>query len=47
MLTCRVPTVFSRGYAEPASGKFSRAKPHLNIGTIGMSAQMLLPVGRD
>ncbi|CDO76641.1 hypothetical protein BN946_scf184868.g55 [Trametes cinnabarina] len=27
--------VFSRGYAEPASNKFSRAKPHLNIGTIG------------
>ncbi|EIW64407.1 translation elongation factor Tu [Trametes versicolor FP-101664 SS1] len=27
--------IFSRGYAEPASGKFSRAKPHLNIGTIG------------
>ncbi|KAI0778545.1 translation elongation factor Tu [Trametes elegans] len=27
--------IFSRGYAEPASSKFSRAKPHLNIGTIG------------
>ncbi|EJF67020.1 elongation factor Tu [Dichomitus squalens] len=27
--------VFARGYAEPASSKFSRAKPHLNIGTIG------------
>ncbi|KAI0830673.1 translation elongation factor Tu [Trametes gibbosa] len=27
--------VFSRGYADPASSKFSRAKPHLNIGTIG------------
>lgn len=28
-------TVFTRGYAEPSSTKFSRAKPHLNIGTIG------------
>ncbi|KAI8980652.1 translation elongation factor Tu [Trametes punicea] len=27
--------IFSRGYAEPAATKFSRAKPHLNIGTIG------------
>ncbi|KAI0721270.1 elongation factor Tu [Cerioporus squamosus] len=27
--------IFARGYAEPASTKFSRAKPHLNIGTIG------------
>ncbi|KAI0800905.1 translation elongation factor Tu [Fomes fomentarius] len=27
--------VFTRGYAEPSSTKFSRAKPHLNIGTIG------------
>ncbi|PIL31604.1 hypothetical protein GSI_06306 [Ganoderma sinense ZZ0214-1] len=27
--------VFSRGYAEAAPSKFSRAKPHLNIGTIG------------
>ncbi|RDX52076.1 elongation factor Tu [Lentinus brumalis] len=27
--------IFARGYAEPASSKFSRAKPHLNIGTIG------------
>ncbi|KAI0660438.1 translation elongation factor Tu [Cubamyces menziesii] len=27
--------IFSRGYAEPAASKFSRAKPHLNIGTIG------------
>ncbi|KAI0330546.1 translation elongation factor Tu [Cubamyces sp. BRFM 1775] len=27
--------IFSRGYAEPAANKFSRAKPHLNIGTIG------------
>ena len=27
--------VFLRGYAEPAASKFSRAKPHLNIGTIG------------
>ncbi|KAM5533111.1 hypothetical protein V8D89_013254 [Ganoderma adspersum] len=26
---------FSRGYAEAAPSKFSRAKPHLNIGTIG------------
>ncbi|KAH9847354.1 translation elongation factor Tu [Lenzites betulinus] len=27
--------IFSRGYADPSSSKFSRAKPHLNIGTIG------------
>lgn len=29
-------SVFARGYAEPGSTKFSRAKPHLNIGTIGV-----------
>ncbi|KAH9944076.1 translation elongation factor Tu [Epithele typhae] len=27
--------IVTRGYAEPASNKFSRAKPHMNIGTIG------------
>ena len=31
--------VFRRGYADPVVQKFSRAKPHMNIGTIGMCAR--------
>lgn len=33
--------VSRRGYAEAASQKYSRAKPHMNIGTIGESMSPL------
>ncbi|KAK4686615.1 elongation factor Tu, partial [Tremellales sp. Uapishka_1] len=35
MLVSRAATEASRGYAAEAGGKFSRSKPHFNIGTIG------------